>query len=90
MLRHQAFQLRDKIPAHRGHQRCRWQRLTAMCESAHDPLLDLQSRHVEVEVHSPINREIDMSAENIGCGGTRAQSGTGTDYALMRTALVTS
>jgi hypothetical protein len=42
MLCHQAFRLRDKIPAHRGHQRCRWQRLTAMLAKApHDPLLDL-------------------------------------------------
>src|SRR5258708_19181523 len=69
MLRHEAFQLGDKTPAHRAHQRRRWQRLTAMlAEETHNPLLDLQPRHVDVEVHpvDPLDRELDILAENIG------------------------
>ena len=69
MLRHKAFQLRHKASAHRAHQSCRWQRLTAMlAEEPHDPLLGLQSRDIDVEVHpvDPLDRKLHMVAENVG------------------------
>ena len=69
MLGHKVFQLRHEAPAHRAHQGRRWQRLaTMLAEEPHDPLLVLQPRHIDVEVHpvDPLDRKLHMMAENIG------------------------
>ena len=69
MLGHEAFQRRHEAPAHRAHQGRRRQRLSAMLpEEPHDPLLVLQPRHIDVEVHpvDPFDRKLHMMAEDIG------------------------
>jgi hypothetical protein len=69
MLGHKVFQLRHKAPRHRAHQRRGRQRLTAMrAEKLDDSLLVLQARHEHVEVHSvdPLDRQPDMTADDLG------------------------
>ena len=65
----ETIQRRDKPPAHWVHQRGRGQRLPAMrTEEAHRPKRALQSRHIEVEIHSvdPLDRQPDVIAKDLG------------------------
>jgi hypothetical protein len=55
VLRHEAFQLRHKAPAHWVHQGCGRQELAAIhSEELHNPALGLQPGHIDVEVHPAI------------------------------------
>jgi hypothetical protein len=69
MLAYEAFQLRDKVPAHRVHEGRGRQRQSAMStEELHNSLFGLQPRHIDVEVHAvdPLDRKLHVMTEDIG------------------------